>query len=201
MVIFGGILELTKELNDMLVFDFNTMCFTQGEERPDYMDGSPERRQGATQQEAFDGSSSPTRTQKGSPGRRKTIGASPTLRSPMKTRKLGSPGRTVAEGAGGAGKRDGLGTPTSVTMMNTFLIKNADQSFDQYHQQMKKRRQFGGYDANATSNENKFGLIRGVKPTARDGHICVVDSKGYMYVFGGDRHLMPFNDLYMIPLQ
>ena len=44
MVIFGGILELTKELNDMLVFDFNTMCFTQGEERPDYMDGSPERR-------------------------------------------------------------------------------------------------------------------------------------------------------------
>ena len=130
------------------------------------------------------------------------MGASPTLRSPMK-RRLGSPGRNVAEGAGGAAaKREGLGTPTSVTMMNTFLIKNADQSFDQYHQQMKKRRQFGGgYDANATSGENKFGLIRGAKPTARDGHICVVDSKGYMYVFGGDRHLMPFNDLYMIKLQ
>ena len=94
------------------------------------MDGSPERRQGATQQDAFDGSSSPTRTQKGSPGRRKTLGASPTLRSPMK-RRLGSPGRTVAEGAGGAAaKREGLGTPTSVTMMNTFLIENADQSFD-----------------------------------------------------------------------
>ena len=65
---------------------------------------------------------------------------------------------------------------------------------------MKKRRQFGGYDANATSNDNKFGLIRGAKPTARDGHISLVDSKGYMYVFGGDRHLMPFNDLYMIKL-
>ena len=49
-------------------------------------------------------------------------------------RRLGSPGRNVAEGAGGAAaKREGLGTPTSVTMMNTFLIKNADQSFDQYH--------------------------------------------------------------------
>lgn len=129
MYIFGGILELTKELNDMIVFDFNQMCFTQGEERPDYMENSPDRRPGATQQEAFDGSSSPTRTQKGSPGRRKTIGASPTLRSPMKSRRIGSPGRTVAEGAGAA-RREGLGTPTSVTMMNTFIIKNADNSFD-----------------------------------------------------------------------
>ena len=49
MYIFGGILELTKELNDLLVFDFNQMCFIQGEERPDFMDGSPERRAGATQ--------------------------------------------------------------------------------------------------------------------------------------------------------
>lgn len=62
MYIFGGILELTKELNDLLVFDFSQMRFIQGEERPDFMDGSPERRPGATQQDAFDGSSSPTRT-------------------------------------------------------------------------------------------------------------------------------------------
>jgi len=32
MYIFGGILELTKELNDMLVFDFAQMKFTQGDE-------------------------------------------------------------------------------------------------------------------------------------------------------------------------
>jgi len=43
MYIFGGILELTKELNDMLVFDFVTMQFCHGEERPDYLDGSPQR--------------------------------------------------------------------------------------------------------------------------------------------------------------
>ena len=201
MYIFGGILELTKELNDMLVFDFTKMCFVQGEERP-FQAESPDRRQGTMQQDAY-GESSPTRTQKGaSPGRKRgaTMGASPTLRSPMKSRRLGSPDKTVREG--GAKNRDGLGTPTSVTMMNTFIIKNADQSFDQYAQQMKKRKQYGMYDHNATNtNENKFGLIRGVKPTARDGHISIVDSKGYMYVFGGDRHLMPFNDLHMIKLQ
>ncbi len=44
MYIFGGILELTKELNDMIVFDFEQMKFVQGEEIPDYIDGSPERR-------------------------------------------------------------------------------------------------------------------------------------------------------------
>jgi len=81
------------------------------------------------QQDAYGDSSSPTRTQKGgSPQRRKTIGASPTLRSPAKARRLGSPTKTTREG--GDARRDGLGTPTSVTMMNTFIIKNADHSFD-----------------------------------------------------------------------
>ena len=58
------------------------------------------------------------------------MGASPTLRSPTKTLRLGQQPGATAEGAGTAAKREGLGTPTSVTMMNTFLIKNADQSFD-----------------------------------------------------------------------
>lgn len=133
MYIFGGILELTKELNDMLVFDFTTMKFVQGEEMPDFREGSPGRREGTMQQDAY-GDSSPTRTNKGgSPTRRKTIGASPTMRSPAKTRRLGSPNKTMREG-GEAKPRDGLGSPTSVTMMNTFIIKNADHSFDLYHQ-------------------------------------------------------------------
>ena len=50
MYIFGGIFELTKELNDMLVFDFTQGKFVQGEERPDYIEGgSPERRAGTMQ--------------------------------------------------------------------------------------------------------------------------------------------------------
>jgi hypothetical protein len=44
-------------------------------------------------------------------------------------------------------------------------------------------------------------MVAGKKPTARDGHSAVVDSHGNMFVFGGDRHHMPFNDLYMIKLE
>ena len=143
MYIFGGILELTKELNDMLVFDFSTMKFVQGEEMPDYMDGSPEKRQGTVQQDAYGDSGSPTRTTKGnSPGRKTTKGPVSPLRSPTKKAgRLGSPDRQQRQGgAQGDQQRDGLGSPTSVTMMNTFIIKNADHSFDLYHQQMKKRK-------------------------------------------------------------
>lgn len=99
-----------------------------------------------------------------------------------------------------AEKQDGPGTPTSISMQNRFIIKNADASFDTYFHQMKKRKN-QGYAATDSPGEAKFGLIKGSKPTARDGHIAVVDSCGYMYVFGGDRHHMPFNDLYMIKLE
>lgn len=50
----------------------------------------------------------------------------------MKSRKIGG-AKEAATGEGGVARREGLGTPTSVTMMNTFIIKNADNSFDQYH--------------------------------------------------------------------
>jgi hypothetical protein len=52
----------------------------------------------------------------------------------------------------------------------------------------------------AQPNESNFGVVAGKKPTARDGHSAVVDSQGNMFVFGGDRHHMPFNDLYMIQI-
>ena len=38
-------------------------------------------------------------------------------------------------------------------------------------------------------------FIIGKKPCARDGHTLNV-LKDKMYIFGGDRHLMSFNDLY-----
>ena len=41
MYIFGGILELTKELNDMVVFDFAANKFTAGENANDSNSPAP----------------------------------------------------------------------------------------------------------------------------------------------------------------
>lgn len=86
-------------------------------------------------------------------------------------------------------------------MMNSFIVKNADESFDTYYHQMKRRKgqAHHGLDQTMTA-ESKFGLVFGKKPPARDGHSSNLDNNGFMYVFGGDRHHMPFNDLYMIKL-
>ena len=42
-------------------------------------------------------------------------------------------------------------------------------------------------------------FIIGKKPCARDGQSVTIN-KDYMYIFGGDRHLMAFNDLYSFDL-
>jgi len=93
-----------------------------------------------------------------------------------------------------------LSSPTSVSMQNSFIIKNADESFDVYYQSMKKRKHMTG-GGELGQGEHKFGLVPGVRPTARDGHSANIGTHGYMYIFGGDRHHMPFNDLYMIQLK
>ena len=95
-----------------------------------------------------------------------------------------------------------LTSPTSIQMASSFIIKNADQSFDTYYHQMK-RRKAGGHDTSFAGNttlgqSTKFGVVLGKMPTARDGHSSVIDQNGVMYLFGGDRHHMPFNDLYTI---
>jgi hypothetical protein len=55
--------------------------------------------------------------------------------------------------------------------------------------------------ANVSQMNAKSGFFFGSRPTPRDGHTANVDSKGNMWIFGGDRHQMPFNDLYMIKLE
>lgn len=64
--------------------------------------------------------------------------------------KKGSPSRIITTGdATKAPKQEeakgGLSTPTSITMKNSFLISNADESFDNYYASMKKQgRKIGG---------------------------------------------------------
>ena len=94
--------------------------------------------------------------------------------------------------------KGGLSSPTSVSMQNTFIIKNADESFETNHKLIPKLKQ------QKTTNVDpvKFTtFVKGNRPTPRDGHTACVDSTGHMYIYGGDRHHMPFNDLYMIRLE
>ena len=58
----------------------------------------------------------------------------------------------------------------------------------------------GAYGASPGNKESYFGIVPGIFPAARDGHTCEISDEGLMFVFGGDRHLMPFNDLYLMKL-
>ena len=107
-------------------------------------------------------------------------------------------------------------SPTSMKMKNTFLLLNNNPSFDQYAAQMRRRKQqqmtTTGASMNSLGNlhntsgnklvESQFSSVNiGKKnPAARDGHISVL-VEGKMFIFGGDRHHMPFNDLFMLDLE
>ena len=98
-----------------------------------------------------------------------------------------------------------LESPTSVSMKNSLLIKHADPSFDQYAS-LKKRKTSYGYGANIFGLATATGLkgksrCPGNRPAPRDGHSGIMYNNQYFLVFGGDRHHMPFNDLFALDLE
>lgn len=73
-------------------------------------------------------------TQGGSPSK---LGGSPTktgkgLSLTAKARRAGKKDN-VEDGSKEKKKESGLASPTSISMQNTFIIMNADESFDQYY--------------------------------------------------------------------
>ena len=53
-----------------------------------------------------------------------------------------------AKAAGGEEEKEsGLSSPTSVSMQNSFIIKNADDTFDAYYHAMRKRKLAAGHAA------------------------------------------------------
>lgn len=107
------------------------------------------------------------------------------------------PGQTMGETDGPT--QGTLSSPTSVSMKNTFIIKNADESFDINSKLIPKLK--GAKTINQDAAPKLTSFVEATRPTPRDGHSALVDNQGRMYVFGGDRHHMPFNDLYMIKLE
>lgn len=65
----------------------------------------------------------------------------------MKMRHSLSPSKTTATVDASASKedkkKDGISSPTSISMRDSFIIKNADSSFDAYYQSMRKRKAAG----------------------------------------------------------
>ena len=80
---------------------------------------------------------------------------------------------------------------------------------------MRKRKTQGGtnFDASMGGNasatlpggspglkQSSFGVVNGIQPAARDGHTTEISSDGLMFIFGGDRHHMAFNDFFVMKL-
>lgn len=190
MYIFGGILELTHEMNDLVCFDFEAKKFSCGSETAEDLN--------ATNKQYNADEGSPTLKNNTSLRRGKTTMMNSTpSKSPSKkhaTMKSTSGGDEKTES-----NKEGLSSPTSVSMKNSFIIKNADESFETNSKLIPKHK--GARVTQQIAAVKVTSFEEDSKPTPRDGHSACVDSTGVMYIFGGDRHHMPFNDLYMIKLE
>jgi hypothetical protein len=219
MYIFGGMVELTKELNDLAIFDLDTKKFIQADPCPFGEEVVAEQQEASPSpvkrgQTLAGNDMSPTMkrgmtftaTGSPSPNSKKRAAATTLMHNIMQPNHCTPPPRKkkiaiTAQNEGMDEKHDGLSSPISIEMKQSFIISNADDSFDAYYQSMRKRGKLGmtTTDPGMSAKQTKFGMVSG-KPAARDGHSANVDKRGCMYVFGGDRHQMPFNDLYMIKL-
>jgi len=117
----------------LVVFDFTTNKFSSNDETA----GDEQNASGNTAGiENANDNSPKTSKNNGSPLKRRVTmntGMSPS-KSPNKKRAIAhSPNRTAKDDLNATEKtHDGLQSPTSVTMQNSFIIKNADESFDVY---------------------------------------------------------------------
>lgn len=105
-------------------------------------------------------------------------------------------------------------------MRNSLIIQSGDATFDTYYKQMVKRKVAqaitqsftGGLTRALMPGGTSSGLdimsprgktilfVKGKRPPARDGHSAIVHN-GQFIIFGGDRHIMPFNDLFVLDLE
>lgn len=97
-------------------------------------------------------------------------------------------------------QRNEINTPITGNLRNTFVIKNHNEKFDQYYSHMKKKKGDTFKNSSAFAGLFNHCLKPCDRPTARDGHTIGV-YKNRLYVFGGDRHHMPYNDTFSLELE
>ena len=205
MIIYGGIFEVTKELNDMHLFDLEQdkwICLFEEINSPKKFrdNDSPTKSHGL-------GHSSPTL--KGNKNgldinnlhnfemakQRKSmsyaVGTQGKGKSPQRRKK-----KMLAIKTKEVENIIKLESPTSISMKNSFLIKNADPSFEKCYAQIKKRTM---EKTHTETFDQQLTKTAGKRPPARDGHTGIVINEQF-FVFGGDRHHMPFNDFHMLDI-
>jgi hypothetical protein len=219
IIIFGGIQEITKELDDCLLYNIGDDNWVQ------LFGATKDSHLLETSSKLSNGSANkPLVSLEGArlAGSHTKV-TSPTKTSPSKFGKhsLGTNSLTAPSQAHHKKKKKDaeahddieLDDPTSVSLMNSILIQPHGATFDNYVHMLKQQKRgrhpgtlgySGMTGASPTRHyeaqdriENTYGKVQHRRPAARDGH------SGLMYgdslvIFGGDRHHMPFNDIFML---
>lgn len=225
LVLFGGIHDVTKELNDLQLFNFKTnewlICQDDASPKRSLFSGDHGREPDSVFKQLTLGTKMNS-IRKGyrdheSPANHSTD--SPFLRqqSLTKTRKSAQKKQhgvlkfhnTLTQlqktYSLSYNKQVRLESPTSSRMQDSFVIQNHNNAnFEAYYRGMKRRQQSHGRgNIEVTSigkrSELLYGKLQGRRPTARDGHTGII-IEDMMIVFGGDRHHMPFNDTFMLDI-
>jgi hypothetical protein len=101
-------------------------------------------------------------------------------------------------------------------MRKSFIFKNNKDQSETLYKQLMLKQKHGitlinqnsssgslNYDDPFSNCNFKSGIksfVKSGQPPARDGHTVNIVGK-FMIVFGGDRHHMPFNDMFILDLQ
>ncbi|CDW87956.1 kelch motif family protein [Stylonychia lemnae] len=194
LIVFGGIHDITYELNDLHIFDIKENRWFLGNENNQNasQSGSPRNKAIMQQSDAFKKHSvqlnlggnakGQTNRMSGSNGfespLNQTFQKAANLNDSVRTTRgkslfqssinplsdnpkdhsrmhMKSPPKALQIQTTHKIKNEGnaveLLTPTSISMKNAFIIKNADQSFDHYFQIMKRRKGYGGHHTSVNS--------------------------------------------------
>lgn len=213
MILFGGIIEITKEINEIDQYDFASKKWTTIDDKSDHTNDSPSKPNEKMNETA------PVRSQQALKSlelKRETNNKSMKklhsktdlleidekdrnfhLLKPIPKQKKKQNNKTEMQNT--SDLRNEINTPTTENLRNTFVIKNQNEGFDHYYHQMKKRK------GDSLKHKQMFASMFNQclkpcnRPTARDGHSCNV-YKNRLYIFGGDRHHMPYNDICSLDL-
>jgi len=204
MVVFGGIFDITRELNDTCVFDLTKNTWKVLQFEKELEDISPSK--------TFMGFGISPLIKKSSLKKSTDKSNIPYFlaKSGTENPTIPRPGLTINTAATADKKvveKVELKSPASLEMKNSFIIKNSDPSFDTYANAMRRKKGNGGlsnvggtiFGLSLPTGQKGVSRQAGKRPAPRDGHTGVLFGD-YMVIFGGDRHHMPFNDLLILDL-